>query len=372
MYDNKNKLIGILIVIAVIFSFFTIYVYSADSPTVSARAATLFEPETESFVYMKNADERLPMASTTKILTGLIALDTLPEDELITVDERAVGIEGSSIYLEAGETLTAKDLVYALILQSANDAAAALAIKISGTVDSFAELMNEKARELGLHDSSFKNPHGLDAEGHYTTAHDLAIISAAALKNESFKEICSTYKKEITSSEKTRLVVNHNKLLKSYDGCIGMKTGYTKRSGRSLVSAAERDGVTMIAVTIDAPDDWRDHTKLLDLGFSLFEARYLARSGEFSYELPVLDGVCESVRVKNTEDFKIVSEISKAGFKTHVKLSRYLVAPINEGDEVGKVIFTKDGKLIGEITLRADKTVEKKAKKGLFSIFDKG
>ena len=273
MKDNREKILGLLIVLTLLFSLFTIYVASNDLPGVSARAAALYEPESNRFLYEKNAEERLSMASTTKIMTALISLEHLDLNEEITVDERACGIEGSSVYLKPGEVLTAEDLIYALMLGSANDAAEALAYEISGSPDSFTELMNERARSLGLTDTNFKNPHGLDCEGHYTTAKDLALITACAMSLPKFNEIVSTYKKTIKSSAETRVLVNHNKLLQSYNGCIGTKTGYTKKSGRSLVSAVERDALCLICVTIDAPSDWRDHKNLLDYGLSILKAQ---------------------------------------------------------------------------------------------------
>lgn len=268
MLDNRNRFFIILLLLALTFSVFTVFVYSGNVPSVSAKSAALYEPSTKSFLYTKNENQRLPMASTTKIMTALLAIENLDPEEIIEIDERAVGIEGSSVYLKSGEAMRAIDLVYSLLLQSANDAAAALALRISGSIEDFAILMNEKAESLGLFDTSFKNPHGLDEDGHYTTAHDLAILTAAALENETFKTITSTYKKTLVSSDMQRLVVNHNKLLKSYDGCIGVKTGYTKKSGRCLSSAAERGGEVLVAITINAPDDWRDHKVMLDYGWS--------------------------------------------------------------------------------------------------------
>jgi D-alanyl-D-alanine carboxypeptidase len=208
------------------------------------------------------------MASTTKIVTAVIALTELDSDKIIEVDKRAVGIEGSSVYLEEGEMLSAKSLVYATLLSSANDAAAALAYEISGDIPSFAMKMNELAASLGLQNTNFTNPHGLDDKEHYTSAHDLALLTAYAIKNPLFLEIASTKRAEIISSLKNRTLVNHNKLLSSYEGCVGVKTGYTKKSGRSLVSAAERNGKMLISVTINAPDDWIDHKRMLDFGFS--------------------------------------------------------------------------------------------------------
>ena len=269
MKDNKDRIFAILAVLAIIFSLFTVYVYSTKSshPKLSAKAYTLYEPETETFLLSQNENARLPMASTTKIMTAILAIENKDTEEIITVDERAIGVEGSSIYLEKEEAISVTALLYALMLQSANDAAEALAYEISGNIDSFCALMNEKAASLGLTDTNFENPHGLDSKSHFTSAHDLAIIAAYALKNPLFREITSTKKAVIETSHKKRLLVNHNKLLSSYDGCIGVKTGYTRKSGRSLVSAAERDGMTLVAVTINAPDDWRDHTSLLNYGF---------------------------------------------------------------------------------------------------------
>jgi D-alanyl-D-alanine carboxypeptidase len=300
-------------------------------------------------------------------MTGLIALEELNHDSLIQVPKEAVGIEGSSLYLEEGEMLSVKDMVYGLILQSANDAAAALAIEISGSIEAFAEKMNERARALSLKDTNFKNPHGLDEDGHYTTAHDLALIAAEALNNESFLEISSTRKKEIESSHKTRLLVNHNKMLKSYEGCVGVKTGYTKKSGRSLVSAAEREGLRLIAVTINAPDDWSDHTKLLDLGYSLLCKQILAEKYSFSYDIPVINGEKDSVKVSNTEELSRIIKLQDKDYAMRVKLSRYTAAPIKEGDVLGSVIFSNSGEIIKELPLVAQETINKKAKKGFFS-----
>ncbi len=372
MYDNKYKLIGLLIISAVIFSLFTIYVYSTDDALqTSAKSAALYEPETKQFLYTKNAKLRLSMASTTKIMTAVIALEKLHPDQMIEADERSVGTEGSSIYLEVGERLRAEDLVYALMLQSANDAAEALAYTISGGIDEFSLLMNQKADELGLCDTSFKNPHGLDCEEHYTSAHDLAIITAYALENPTFKKIASTYKKEIVSSHKTRILVNHNKLLKSYDGCIGVKTGYTKKSGRSLVSAAEKDGLTMISVTINAPDDWRDHERMLDYGFSRLKKYHFISPFEYKRSLPVIGGDKENINLANESGFSVIMQNGITDFNINIKLPRYLTAPVNQGEAVGVIVLTGGNKNLAEVPIVATEAVNKAEKKGFFSIFKK-
>ncbi len=366
MFQNKTKILLFLLILTLIFSLFTIYISSEGGFQLSARAAVLYEPETESFLYEKNGDERLAMASTTKIMTALVAIECLAPDKVIEIDKRAVGVEGSSAYLSEGELISAYDLIACLMLSSANDAAEALAYEIAGGIEEFAKMMNDRAQSIGLKNTSFKNPHGLDEDGHYTTARDLARLTAEALSNDTFKEISSSYKKVVYSSETARTLVNHNKMLKSYDGCVGVKTGYTKSSGRSLVSAAERDGLTMISVTINAPDDWRDHKKLLDLGYSLLRSDVLAEVGSFSYDIPVLDGLADTARISNREGFKLILPKNDEEIVTHVRLSRYFCAPIREGDILGTVIFTKGGVEVGRIYLTAEENIEKTKRKQSF------
>ncbi len=366
MYKNrKDWIISALVLISLLFSLFTIYVYSENSPSVSARSAALYEPETGTFIYTKNANDRLGMASTTKIMSALIALENLEPDRLIQVDDRAIGIDGSSIYLERGEVMSAEDLIYALMLNSANDAAEALAYEICGSVEGFCTMMNERAEELGLENTHFKNPHGLDASEHYTTAHDLAIIAAEALKNQKFKEISSTKRREITSNLKTRILVNHNKLLKMYDGCIGVKTGYTQMTGRSLVGAAERNDLRLISVTIDAPNDWSDHKKLLDYGFNTVHSINLLDEREYSASLPVLNGNAESINVQNRDKLKYIYMYSAPNVTKEIRMPRFAVAPINSGDVVGSIVFKCDGKIIASTDIIAVESVAE-AKEKLF------
>ena len=361
-----NRFICILLALIFAFSALTVYAYSENIPSVSARAAALYEPESESFIYKKNIKLKLPMASTTKIMTALIVLENLPLDKEIEVDERAIGTDGSSIYLERGEVMSTEALLYSLMLGSANDAAEALAYEISGSIDAFSLLMNEKAAAIGATDTQFKNPHGLDATDHYTTAHDLALISAEALKNAKFKEIASTYKKEVTSNIKTRLVVNHNKLLKMYDGCIGVKTGYTQLSGRSLVGAAVRDGLTLISVTIDAPDDWSDHKKLFDYGFKNMHCEVLLEKAEFKRAIPVLSGEKQQISVENSKEIKIIYNRERPKISKEIRLDRYILAPINEGDTIGKIIYKDGERILGESPIVATEQVDTVKKKSFF------
>ena len=237
----------------------------APPPQVSAKSAALLDGTTGECLYEKNGDQRALIASTTKIMTGLLVCEAGDLDRTVTVPETAAGTEGSSMYLKSGETLTRRELLYGMMLHSGNDAALTLAISISGSEAAFVRQMNRRACALNLTQTHFANPHGLDSGENYSTALDLARLAQAALQNEQFRAVVST--KTITCAGRT--LTNHNKLLWRYDGCIGVKTGYTRHAGRILVSAAERGGRMLIAVTISDPDDWRDHAALLDYGFAV-------------------------------------------------------------------------------------------------------
>lgn len=367
--DNAVEILKIFAIALLLFALLGLYP-SAEGRSarlnLSARAATLYVPEIDRFIYSNNSDQRLPMASTTKIMTALIALEECEGDEVVVIDDDSVGIEGSSAYLRAGDELTMEELTYALLLQSANDAAVAIARHIGGSTEAFADIMNERAKALGLSDTHFENPHGLDSSEHYTTAHDLAKIAATALENPKFKEIASTYKKSFVTEERSRTYVNHNKLLNMYDGCVGVKTGFTKKSGRCLVGAAERDGLTLISVTLDAPSDWADHKNMLDYGYEWLEKISLAEPSEYEYDIPVIDGVADSVLVKNEELASLIREKGGSDFESHVKLSRFVVAPVREGDILGEVIFTIDGKECARVNLLAAENVRKKESKNLW------
>ena len=308
-----------------------------------------------------NARTRMPMASTTKIMTALVALEHCTDlSREIRIPAEAVGIEGSSVYLKTGEPLTMEQLLHALLLESANDAAAAIAIEIAGDIPAFAELMNETAQRLSLTDTHFTNPHGLDDADHYTTAYDLAQLACYAMENPDFARIAGTYKTTIplNDGDGTRVLINHNKMLKLYDGATGVKTGYTKKCGRCLVSAAERDGLTMIAVTLQAPDDWRDHAAMLDYGFDQYETVSLADIGEFRYELPVLGGTSATVQITNREPLSVSLPRTHGAVSVCAEANHYLNAPIRRDEEVGTLIFRCDGKIVATLSLYAENDAE--------------
>ena len=235
----------------------------AEAIQLSATAAILMDADSGEILYEKDAGRRMRIASTTKIMTALVALDRARLTDTITVTAAHM-VEGSSMYLKPGETVTVEELLYGLMLCSGNDAALALA-DCCGGLEEFVQAMNDKAAELGMQDTSFANPNGLDDEDHYSTARDMAVLAAYAAQNPTFRRICSTR----TATVGSRTMTNHNKLLSQVEGCIGMKTGYTKAAGRTLVSCAQRDGCRLVAVTLCDGNDWADHKSLYEMGFAV-------------------------------------------------------------------------------------------------------
>jgi D-alanyl-D-alanine carboxypeptidase/D-alanyl-D-alanine carboxypeptidase (penicillin-binding protein 5/6) len=355
-----------------------------DYPSVSAEAAILIEADSGEIIYSKNENTRMPMASTTKIVTALTALTIAEASTSITIPNEAVGVEGSSIYLVEGESLTLEQLLYALLLESANDVAVAIAVGLSGSVGAFADQMNFVVHELALKNTHFVNPHGLDDEEHYTTAYELACLAQYALQNTLIRTIVGTRKYTIPhpGDVGARLLINHNKLLRLYDGCIGVKTGFTKRSGRCLVSAAERDGVMLIAVTLNAPNDWNDHSAMLDYGFSQYESVQLCNDEELLFPLPVVGGADAYVMLVNTEALRVTLPRDHGEIKLTIEAPHFAYAPIAEGETVGLAIYRCDidgdgiQEVIAETTLDAcygvlRHTVKKSFWNWLFELFHK-
>ena len=298
-----KKIVFFVVLLTTVFCIISFPCSALSKPNISAKSACLYDVDNACFIINKEMNMRLPMASTTKIMTALIAIEECELNKLISVPREAVGIEGSSVYLKEGDLITVKDLIYSVLLQSANDAATALAIYISGDTRTFSDLMNKRAREIGLSDTSFENPHGLDSESHYTTAHDLALLAACAIKNDVFLQISSTYKYEFNIDEAPRVLVNHNKLIRAYSGTFGIKTGYTKKSGRCLVSYASRNGKNLICVTLNDPNDWNDHKNMLDYGFNLSQ---LANTNNSNF---IADMANEETQLWKKSDYKNLLQI---------------------------------------------------------------
>ena len=328
---------------------------TAAQMSISAQSACLMEAESGKLLYSKNADKRMHMASTTKVMTAILAIESgLSLDTVLTTPAEAVGVEGSSVYLAENEKITFEALLYSLLLESANDAAVAIAMHVSGSVDAFVDLMNDKAQDLGLSNTNFTNPHGLYDENHYTTARDLASLMAYAMKNDVFAAITASQKRVFArEGEGVRVLINHNKLLKTYDGVIGGKTGFTKKSGRCLVSVAERDGLRLIAVTLNAPDDWRDHASLYDFAYLSYEVRTIPKT---ILTLPVISGKSDTVTVASEEISLTVSK--EATIITKIYAPRCLFASIREGEKIGWVVYYLNGQIIATSQLVATESIE--------------
>ncbi len=344
----------ILLLVMILAAFLPEPVFAAADGTDSA---CVIEALTGDVVFEKNAYEKKPMASTTKIMTATVALENSNMNEIVNISANAANQEGSSAYIKAGQTMYMQDLLYGLMLNSGNDAAVAIAEHIAGSSEAFADMMNKKAREIGARDTSFENPSGLDGEAHYTTAYDLALIARYAMKNPDFAKIVST--KEILKypigSQEELWFINHNKLLKTYDGCIGVKTGYTKTAGRCLVSAAERDGTTFIAVTLNDGNDWADHAQMLDSAFAEYGSREIVGKGETVKKLSL-----------HGEDYSFVTADSftmpfREGRMKKVNVTAHmaddLAAPINAGEKVGYMEITYGGETIGSVDIISEEDI---------------
>lgn len=327
---------------------------------VSARRAYAVDAVSGRVLYEKNPTERSLIASTTKIMTALIVCEQCNVLDRMRIPKEAVGIEGSSMYLKEGEVLTLQELLYGLMLSSGNDAAVALAIYCGGTVEGFAELMNDKAHNLGLTGTHFENPNGLDSPGHYSTAKDLGTLAAYAMENPIFAKTVSTK----TIQAGGRMLRNHNKLLWLLEGADGVKTGYTRAAGRTLVSSASRAGRRIVAVTLDAPDDWNDHKKLLEEGFTRYTVHRLFTAGDPIGRIPVVGGGGEvDLLCAGDLDLALAPED-----RPQVVLGGkdFVYAPVVEGAEAGFAYVMLNGKAVGKVPLTYGQTVEQIEEKSAF------
>ena len=368
-----KKFLILFLTVATLFCKLAPFCRAQEVTLISAKSAILIAADSSEILASKNERERMGMASTTKIITALTVLSLANPNETVTVPKEAVGTEGSSVYLCEGEKLTVEQLLYALLLASANDAAVALAMHCAKSVESFAEKMNTVVNDMGLEDTHLTNPHGLYDENHYTTAYDLAIITREAMKNELLLKIFSTYKTTIPfcgESDK-RLVVNHNKMLKTYDGAIGVKTGFTKKTGRCLVSAASREGLTLICVTLDAPDDWRDHTTLLNYGYENYCKRVFFDTGEYTYDMPLTGGTKDIVTITNTQPIALtVQKNTSKATLTVTSFGQFVFAPVKKGDELASLTVSCQGKEVTVPLVANDNVETKKERRFLDKISD--
>ncbi len=334
----------------------------AAGPEVSAQSAVVLTADTGAVLFEKDGHTPRPVASTTKIMTALLALEAAQEqgDPLVDITQEMVAVEGSSMGLQAGDSISLTGLAAGMLLASGNDAANAAALYLDGSLESFAARMNQRAAALGMEDTHFVTPSGLDGEdaqglGHLSTAYDMALLARAALEDQAFRQLCSSPSLAVEFAEPVKRVTytNHNKLLAQYQGCVGVKTGFTKEAGRCLVSAAERDGALLIAVTLNAPNDWQDHTALLDYGFSQVEPYQLA-GGDVRLTVPVVGSPVEVMSLRGSNGGEVTLPLGQgAQVERVVRVPKFLYAPVEAGEQVGEICWYLEGQLLGSAPLTA-------------------
>lgn len=333
--------------------------------STSAASAIVVETTSGRVLYQNNAYQERLIASTTKLMTALVAVEQSADlTEVITVGAESCNIEGSSIYLRIAEEITLEALIYGMLLHSGNDAAHAVAVHTAGSVEEFAVLMNEKSVELGMSNSHFMNPNGLDEEGHYASAYDMALLGRACLENEQVAKIMA----EKSIALNGRVFQNHNKLLWQYEGCVGMKTGYTEKAGRTLVSAAQRDGMGLVIVTLGAPDDWRDHKSLFDHSFDGWTMHPLIISGDAVARIPTKNTLNSFVPVIAGESASYPLAEGEQVTQEIILDTEYISTNVSAGDGAGHIIFRLKGTEIAKIPLvyAHDVTVITAPEKGFF------
>ncbi len=318
---------------------------AADGPEVSAKAAVVMEADSGRVLWEKQPDERMLIASTTKIMTALIAMERCGLDDQVTVDPAWTGIEGSSMYLAPGQQLTVRDLLYGLMLASGNDAAVALACVTAGSVEAFASLMNERAAALGCENTHFMNPNGLDDPEHYASARDLALITREAISNAAFCDIASA--RSATVGENTYR--NHNRLLSECPGVYGVKTGYTMAAGRSLVSCCERDGLRLICVTLSDPDDWDDHKALYDWAYGQYTNTSVLPDSA-AWPVPVIGGETETVLVAPAGELPVLRRTDEEVTMRYC-LPPFVYAGVEAGCAAGEAVAYVNGEEAGRVPL---------------------
>ena len=352
---GKSKIILAAILAGMVYNIFSdnVAAHAEGFPEISAASAVVMYAD-GSCVFEKNADEPRLIASTTKLMTGLVAVELSRPDEPIEVAAQCCGVEGSSMYLTPGQRLTADELIAGLLLCSGNDAAEALAVALCGSESAFVEKMNEKAAALGMENTSFVNPHGLDAEGQFSTARDLATLMLRCMDNERFARLCALPALQIGE----QYYVNHNKLLGRCEGCLGGKTGYTRAAGRCLVSCCERENTRFVCVTLGAPDDWNDHMRLYDAAFGGY-VNALAVSTEERYPIPVTGGAEENAYAAPERELRVF--MPRGETLEYVReLPRFCFAPVREGECAGRIVVLRGGEAADEVRLVYTRGVERR------------
>lgn len=355
-----KKIIAFLICIFIVSSF-TVCAFAEEMPsTDGAEGMILMEGDTGRILMKKDEFKRLPMASTTKVMTAVIVIENCDLDEVVTVSKNAANVEGSSIWLYEGEHMTVEDMLYGLMLSSGNDAAIALAEHTAGSVENFAQMMNEKARQLGLKNTNFVNPNGLQNENHYTCAYDLAIITSYAMNNDIFRKIVNTKQKEISweNHEYNRVLTNKNKNLWALDGANGVKTGYTIAAGRCFVASANRHGMELIYVCLDDYDMFEDSRKAIEYGFENYENVNIVKKGDYFGKATVENGIEGTVKAVSMDNAVYTLNSSEAeNIEKKTVIFDNITAPVQKYDIIGKTDIYISGELVKSVPLAAEKSV---------------
>lgn len=344
---------------------------NSEIPDISAESYVLYCADNGNIITSKNEHKKMKPASTTKLMTTLITLEEAAASDKQVKFTKEMTAEGSSMYLEVGNVVTLRDLAAGMMMASGNDAANAVAVTVAGNSEKFAERMNERASQIGMKDTHFVTPSGLDNENHYSTAYDLALLMSYALENDDFAELTSQKSATvnfINPADKKTTYANHNKLLSLYDCCIGGKTGYTMAAGRCLVSAAKKDGLTLVCVTLNDRNDWNDHISLYDYGFSKF-ACFESKDTDYVFDVSCVGGTADSTTVVGEKDIKLVVPASdKENIVRKVYCDSFLYAPIKENQSVGVIEYTLDNDILASNNLIAMKAVNsKKENKNIFT-----
>lgn len=344
-----------------------------DLSNISAKSCIVICADNGKIIYEKNANSKMSIASTTKIMTALLTLEKAQaEDFDVTITDKMVPVEGSSMCLKVGNILSLSSLAKGMLTVSGNDAANSAAIAIAGSVELFSDMMNEKAKQIGMKDTHFVTPSGLDDENHYSTAYDMALLGAYAMENEDFYNIASSKKSDVLFKDTNETVpyYNENRMLSRYPGCVGIKTGFTKTAGRCLVSCAQRDKLRLVAVTLNAPDDWNDHEKLLNYGFLKMKAVFLEEKENITVDL--VGGNEDKLNVTTKSQLKVIVERENADkISKTINLPNFVYAPVKEGQVVGKIEYYVGQKKVGENELIAKNEVKSIKKENFIKKFFK-
>lgn len=345
---------------------FNIYlpVHAMPLTDITAKSFVLIEAKTGKIIFEKDANQKMYPASTTKIMTLIVALENSNLDDIVTASEQASKTEGSTLWLAPGEQLKMSDMLYGMILVSGNDATVAVAEHIAGSVPKFAKLMTKKAKDIGANNTNFVNSSGLPDPNHYSTAYDLAMIASYGYKNPDFAEIVGTNHKIIPWAGKdfNRELFNENRILSLVEGGNGVKTGYTSIAGRCLVSGAKRNGVQLIAVVLDSDRMWDDSIKLLNAGFEQVDSKKMFNKGDIVKSMKVKEGYEEKLDVEVTKDVILpIINNKEDDYKVVVEAPDNINAPVKKGDKIGVVNVFYGNKNVEQVDLIAGESVDKKS-----------